>query len=166
MALAIRHAVAGTYQPYTLYEVPLSAGIMPANTVVDTGYDLPDDGVVVDVFLETDTVEATATTKTMDVGIINAGESGDEDGFLDAISTAVSGLSRGSLTNGSVTVGAYMREVSGGAGEHSPVGYVLDGTKKSVCVTGNDAGGQDDFVGRLFFVVFHSPKDTGWRQYD
>jgi hypothetical protein len=166
MALAIRQNKAGFWQPVMCYQVPLAAGIMADNTVVDTGYDLPDEGVVVDVALIVDTAETTASTKTIDVGIINAGESGDEDGFLDGVATTPAGEILPSLTNGSVTRGAYLREVSGEAGEHSPAGYALNGTAKSVAVTSGDAGGQTEFAGRLLFYVRHDPNGTGWRQAD
>lgn len=58
---------------------------------VDTGYDLPVGAIVTDCFINVRTAEATASTKTIDVGIL-ASETGDADGFIDGASTAATGI--------------------------------------------------------------------------
>lgn len=54
----------------------------------DTGWDLPAKAVVLDVFVDVTTLEATATTKTIDVGLLSSESGGNADGFLDGVSTA------------------------------------------------------------------------------
>lgn len=107
-----------------------------ATTFQDSGWDLPTKGWVNDVLVDVVTVEATGGTKTLDVGIKNAVESGDEDGFLDGISVATTtGIRQGSLVAAGVTLGAYFIEVvtdSAAATQNARKPYVLNGTAKSV----------------------------------
>lgn len=155
MGLARMIQSGGYWQGCTVYQVDLTAAMFADNTVVDVGDDLPDAGLVTDCLLVVDTPETTATTKEIDVGIINAGESGDEDGFLDGVSVAAAGMVYPTLVNATPTRGAYLRTVSGEAGEHCREPYTLDGTKKSIAVTCKDAGGFTEFAGRLLFFVLH-----------
>lgn len=59
---------------------------------VDTGWDLPADAVVLDVFLKVTAAEATGTTKTIDVGLLSSETGGDADGFIDGLSVAATGI--------------------------------------------------------------------------
>lgn len=76
----------------------------------DTGFNLPANAVVLDVFLEVTTLEATGTTKTVDVGLLASETGGDADGFLDGVSVATAGVRNGSLVAGAVTRGLLLRE--------------------------------------------------------
>lgn len=72
-----------------------------------TGFTLPTNAIVHDVFLNVITVDA---TETVDVG--TAGTSNDPDGFLDGASLATEGLVVGSLADGAVTRGALLSEIT------------------------------------------------------
>lgn len=71
--------------------------------VKDTGWDLPANSIVLDVFVHVTTLEATATTKTIDVGLLASESGGDEDGFLDGGITSAAAVVRGGVT---VTTGS------------------------------------------------------------
>ena len=107
----------------------IPAAIVAATTVNDTGYNMPAKAVVLEAFLDVTTLEATGATKTVDVGFLNAGESGDEDGLLDGASVAAAGLIGPSLANGAVTRGALLREDEDGAGAYVPSRDYTAGTR-------------------------------------
>ena len=73
----------------------LKVKVLPVTVVAlateqDTGWDLPAKSLILDVWLDVTTLEATGGTKTIDVGTLT-GDSGDPDGFCDAISVAATG---------------------------------------------------------------------------
>lgn len=72
-----------------------------------TGFTLPANAIVYDVFLNVITVDA---TETADVG--TQGTSNDPNGYLAAVSLATAGLVRGSLADGAVTLGALLFEIT------------------------------------------------------
>lgn len=72
-----------------------------------TGFTLPENAIVHDVLLNVIVVDA---TETVDVG--TQGTSNDPDGYLDAVSLATAGLVRGSLLDGSVTLGVLLFEIT------------------------------------------------------
>lgn len=72
-----------------------------------TGFTLPTNAIVHDVWLNVITVDA---TETVDVGTM--GTSNDPNGFLAAASVATAGLVYGSLADGSVTRGALLFEIT------------------------------------------------------
>lgn len=74
--------------------VSIPIDVVASTSEQDTGYDIPDDAIVYDVFIKVDTAEATGGTKTIDVGTLSS-DSGDADGFLDGVSTAGTGVVRG-----------------------------------------------------------------------
>jgi len=76
-------------------------------TETQTGFTLPTNAIVHDVFLNVITVDA---TETVDVG--TQGTSNDPDGYLDGVSLATAGLVRGSLADGAVTLGALLFEIT------------------------------------------------------
>lgn len=80
----------------------LPVTVVAAATEQDTGWDLPATAMVMDVFLDITTAEATGATKTIDIGTDGSG-SNDPDGFADAISVAATGLVRPQAT---VTTGS------------------------------------------------------------
>tara|TARA_R110000782_G_scaffold35176_4_gene84179 strand:+ start:1149 stop:1661 length:513 start_codon:yes stop_codon:yes gene_type:complete len=73
----------------------------------ETGFTLPTNAVVSDVFLNVITVDA---TETVDVG--TTGTSNDPNGYLAAASLATAGLVFGSLLDGAVTRGALLFEIT------------------------------------------------------
>ena len=110
-------------------------------TQVDTGVDFPAGLRITDCMLN---VSTAANSSTLDVGFINAGESGDEDGLLDGESCASTGLVNHNLvdaTAGNITIGALLEEVeikdaTGTAVYYGiPIGYITDGTIKSLVYT-------------------------------
>lgn len=81
---ALRDSKICNYKVAVIPVTALSAGEK------DTGFDLPTKGIVFDVFVDVKTAEATATTKTIDVGLLAAESGGDIDGFLDgAVDSAI-----------------------------------------------------------------------------
>lgn len=81
-------------------KIPVST--LASSSEKDGGWDLPADAVVLDVFVNVKTAEATGTTKTLDVGLLSSESGGDADGFLDGVTVATTGIKRGVAT---VTVG-------------------------------------------------------------
>ncbi len=103
--------VSPTLQNYFVPKfVKLPITRVASTAVQDTGFDLPANAVVLDVFVEVTTLEATGATKTVDVGLLASESGGDEDGFLDGVSVATAGVRNGSLVSGAVTRGALLRE--------------------------------------------------------
>jgi hypothetical protein len=74
----------------------------------DTGFTLPANAIVKDIFLNVITVDA---TETVDVG--TAGTSNDPNGFLSLASLATAGLVKGSIADGAITLGALLYEETG-----------------------------------------------------
>lgn len=133
----------------------ISIAATPTGSEQDTTFDLPAKSVVLDVFVDVTTAEATGGTKTLDVGLLSSESGGDADGFLDGVSVATTGLKRPSLVAGAVTRGLLMRETvtgSGSATHSSPNPHASTAvTAKSVSYT----AGSNDFVefrGDLYIV--------------
>lgn len=122
------------------YRFPIA--LVDSTAEQDTGFDLPDDGIVLDVFLNVKTPEATGATKTVDVGLKSGEAGGDTDGFLDGVSVAAGGIKKGTLASGGQTKGALLRADESGSGGLVPEPHVLNGTAKSVVY----ALGSNDFA--------------------
>jgi hypothetical protein len=103
--------------------------IVAATTVNDTGYNMPAKAVVIEAFIDVETLEATAASKLLDVGFLNAGESGDENGLLAGISVAAAGLIGPSLVNAAVTRGALLVHDEDGSGALVPARDYTAGTR-------------------------------------
>lgn len=73
-----------------------------------TGFTLPTNAIVHDVYLNVIAIDA---TETVDVG--TAGTSNDPNGFLALASLAVLGLVQGDLADGAITLGALLYEETG-----------------------------------------------------
>lgn len=116
----------------------------PTGSEQDTGWDLPTKAVVLDVFVEVTTVEATGTTKTLDVGILSSETGGDADGFLDGVSVAsTTGVKKGTLVSTGQTKGALLRADESGGGVLVPEFHVAGSiTGKSISYT----AGSNDFA--------------------
>lgn len=76
-------------------------------TETATGFTLPDKAIVRDVFLDVTTAEVTGTTKTITVGT-DSSDSGDADGFLTGVSVGTTGLKKGTVADGAVTLGELL----------------------------------------------------------
>jgi hypothetical protein len=76
-------------------------------TETQTEFTLPTNAIVKAVFLNVITVDA---TETVDVG--TQGTSNDPNGYLAGASLATAGLVRGSLLDGSVTLGELLFEIT------------------------------------------------------
>jgi hypothetical protein len=84
--------------------------------------------VVLGVWVEVTTAEATGTTKLLDVGTLST-DSGDADGFLDGVSCATAGMVKGTLLSSGQTVGALLRVDESGGGVLVPEPSVACGGK-------------------------------------
>lgn len=118
---------------------------------IDTGFDLPTKGIVLDVFVDVKTAEATGTTKTIDVGLLSSETGGDADGFLDGVVDSAIALKVGTLpvTDGTntnfytaaPTLGVLFFDGLLGADAAATPGvltrrpHVLNGTAKSLTYT-------------------------------
>ena len=138
-----------------IYRFPI---VLAASTAEqDSGYDLLDDGIVLDVFLNVKTPEATGATKTLDVGLKSGESGGDTDGFLDGVSVAAAGMKKGTLASGGQTKGALLR-VDEGGGVLVPEAHVLNGTAKSVVY----AFGSNDFAELDAEIVVLVARPNAW----
>lgn len=118
----------------------------------DTAVDLPDPSIVLDVFLDVTTAEATGTTKTLDVGLLDSETGGDPNGFLDGVAVGSVGLVKGTLASGGQTLGALLSVDESGAGVLVREPHVIEGNAKSVSYTAS-AADWAEFVGDLYIVV-------------
>jgi hypothetical protein len=83
---------------YSLVKVAKIALTAPADgTETTTGFTLPTGAIVLDVILNVTAAEATGTTKTLEVGT-DSTDSGDADGYFDAVSVAATGLKKAAPT--------------------------------------------------------------------
>lgn len=103
------------------------------NTEQDTGWDLPTKCIVLDVFVDVTTADA---SQTLDVGTNGSG-SDDPDGFLDGVSVNDTGVVKGTLASGGQTKGALLRADENGSGILVPEADVSSGGE-SVTFTGSD----------------------------
>jgi hypothetical protein len=80
--------------------VTVLAGQIVPSTAAEhsTGYNLPANAILSDVFLNVLTAETVGATKTTEVGILSSETGGNAAGFLNGISVAATGLVRGVAT--------------------------------------------------------------------
>jgi hypothetical protein len=110
-----------------------------------TGWSLPAKAIVHNVFLDVTTAEATATTKTIDVGTLST-DSGDANGYFAAVSTATLGLVKGTLLNTGQTLGALLSVDEDGAGALVPEADITMGGKEITWTAGE---AQTEFAGTI-----------------
>jgi hypothetical protein len=127
--------------------INMTASDFADNSEVDTGWDLPAKAIVKNVFLDVNTKEDTATTKTVDVGTDGSG-SDDPNGFLVGASVATAGLVAGDvdMTNvdgASTTLGALLVDTNTTNDTAMPVNDITSGGE-SITVTAGDASGFDE----------------------
>ncbi len=122
-------------------KIALKVPFVKKTSVFDTGIDFPGGILIPDALID---VSTAASGATIDVGFINAVESGDEDGLLDGEAAATTGLQTHitvDATAGNITLGAYLKsvlaEANGGSATNLAVQkkYLTDGTIKSLCYT-------------------------------
>jgi hypothetical protein len=134
--------------PFKVVKIPVTA---LSTGEKDTGVDLPTKGIVLDCFVDVKTAEATASTKTIDVGLLSSESGGDADGFLDGAVDSSIAVVRGSITvtdgtnqnfiAAAPTLGALLRtgelggDAAGTAAALIKTPHVLNGTAKSVTYT-------------------------------
>lgn len=137
---------------------------------VDTGWDLPADAVVLDVYLKVTAAEATGTTKTINVGLLSTESGGDADGFIAGLSVAATGYFRPSVVHtthvvGTQTRGALLQETDAGTNDDDRGFYVENPhvagsvTAKSVSVTVGSANFAE-FEGSLFIRYIRLSTDA------
>jgi hypothetical protein len=131
---------------HKLFVIPMA--VVAATTVNDTGYNMPAKAVVKEAFIDVTTAPTAGTTKLVDVGFLNAGESGDEDGLLDGASIASIALVGPSLANAAVTRGALLRQDEDGSGAYVPSWDYSAGTR-SITYTYSAA----DIAGQVANIV-------------
>lgn len=108
-----------------------------ANTEFDTDFILPATAIVNTVYLDVLVAEATSATKLIDVGTATT-SGGVPDGYMEGISVAATGLARGVLATGSVTMGALLFEQTG-VDAFAPMPDIVSGGKTiSWAPGGND----------------------------
>lgn len=107
-------------------------------SLASLGGTLPAKSIVTEVYVNVITAEATATTKTLDVGTLSS-SSGDADGFLDGVSVAATGLVKGTLASAGQTLGALLRVDESGAGVLVPEPYI-NTASKPISVTAGSSG--------------------------
>jgi len=132
--------------------------------VVDTGFDMPARSLITDVAVQVLVVDA---GETVDLGFINAVESGDEDGLAKLVTVANLGFpTLYPVVTGGTNIdylvetagyGAYLAQAIAGAdavatnGGWAKRNYMTDGTIKSLVYT---PSGSDTFKGlaHLFYI--------------
>lgn len=148
----------------------ISISTAPTGAEQDTGWDLPANSIVIDVFLDVTTAEVTGGTKTMDVGLLSSESGGDTDGFLRGVSVATTGVRRGGFvsttgsnntyigaasthTRGVLLMAAFItgEDIAAGGDGVASVGTYAIATAKSVVY---DAGSNDwvEFRGAIYIV--------------
>ncbi len=121
--------------------IPFDQADFTANTETDTLFDEPLTGKALIKPNPAVRVTAIDATETIDVGT-DSGDGGDANGFIAAAALGVTGLIKGTLTNGAATLGALLSvQDSANAGDLVPEGHVSAG--KSITITtsaGSDTG--------------------------
>jgi hypothetical protein len=111
--------------------------------------------IILGAYVNVITPEATASTKTIDVGLDGSGADNDPDGFLDGVSTATAGLIKGTLASAGQTVGALLRVDESGAGVLVPEGHVI--TQDDAVVTYTLGEEATELVAEILILVLRPP---------
>lgn len=148
----------------------ISISSAPTGAEQDTGWDLPVNSVVMNVFVHVTTAEVTGATKTMDVGLLSSEIGGDTDGFLRGVSVSTTGVKRGGFvstvgsnntymgalsthTQGTLLMSAFIvgEDIAAGGDGVASVGTYAVSTAVSVVY---DAGSNDwvEFRGAIYIV--------------
>lgn len=134
-------------------KVSVAAADFADNSEVDLNVDVPSDALVEYAYINVTTAETTATTKTLDVGLLSSESGGDADGFLDGVSVASAVPAIPTLASGGQTLGALLRADESGAGVLVPEPHSTESvTAKSVSATFGDAGGANELVADIYLI--------------
>lgn len=135
--------------------IPFSASDSTAAAEKDTGFDLPLYSQVMPFpAIRVTTIDA---TETIDVGLLSSETAGDADGFLALASVATAGLVKGTIINGTPTLGALMYvQDSANAGDESREGHVITGSN-ATSITYTLTAGSDTAEGFIFLQYQLSP---------
>lgn len=122
-------------QPHQCAVIPLSADDdgFTAASEIDTGFDMPDDAVVLPQGVGFD-ITTLDDTEDMDVGLLSSESGGDADGFIVQITTDAAVLVLATLADGAATLGALLK-VDESAGDLVPEAHRIDGTAVSITYT-------------------------------
>jgi hypothetical protein len=150
-----------------ILKINVLAADIADNSEIDTGGDLDAEVIVEDFYVYVNTAD-TATTKTLDVGLLASESGGDANGFGVAIATGATGIIRpfATYTDGTnqnyvsaSTIGAFLfdglagGDVAGTAGVITRTPHLSDSvTAKSVSITHGDASGATALDCDLYFV--------------
>lgn len=101
MAARIINAAHGSYPGLTLLEFDVGRAAGETNA----GFTFKDGDIIKDAWLDVSTLEATATTKTLDLGLNGTSGDDDPDGILDGVITSAANVVTGkaTITTGSNT---------------------------------------------------------------
>jgi hypothetical protein len=116
----------------------ISISTTPTGSEQDTGWDLPAKSMVIDVWVDVTTAEATGGTKTLDVGLLAGESGGDLDGFIDGVSVSTTGIKKGVFVQTTGSNNNYL----GAAGTHTR-GVLLT----ELLIAGEDTAAGGDGVG-------------------
>lgn len=112
--VSLRGSVGACSQGFTVASVawrvarvPISAATTGERTYAFT---FPVGAIVKRVYLDVATAEATASDKTIDVGLLSSETAGDADGFLDGASTAAANVVSGNMVASARTLGVLLYE--------------------------------------------------------
>lgn len=125
-------------------EIPFAAADFDAATENDSGFNEPTNALILPngAGLYIGTVDA---TETMEVGT-DSSDSGDADGFLDALSLATLGMVKPTIANSGNTMGALFEvQDSANAGDLTHEAHVSGG--KSITLT--PSAGADTYAGKI-----------------
>lgn len=116
----------------------------------DTGIDFVAGDRIEAAWINVRALEATATTKTIDVGLLSSESGGDADGILDGVSTAAAGHIPASLASGAQTYGILMHEDEGG-GVLLPMPHIIT---TAVSLTYTLGSAHTELVGEIHVKYF------------
>lgn len=167
MAARIINAAHGAYPGIFVLEFDIAR----AAGEVDTGYDFKKGDLIMHACVKVETAEATAATKTIDVGLLSSESGGDADGFLDGVVTSATGVVGVDATATDGTnqnfiaaapkLGALLRtgllgaDVAGEASAVIPRPHVINGTAVSLTYTLGAAA--TELVAKGYVVFFRPP---------
>jgi len=136
----------------------------------DTGFDFRKGDVIMDVWVDVQTAEATSGTKTIDVGLLSTETGGDADGLADGLSTATANVvqPKTTITTGantkfaaSTTRGVLLEDFQAGTDVDQDEGlayrkhHICDGVAKSLSYTLGAA--HTELVGKGYVLFFRAP---------
>lgn len=120
-------------------------------TEVTTNVTFKAGDVILGCYVWVTTAEATATTKTIDVGLNGTGADDDPNGLLAAVSTAATGMIKGTLDSGGQTLGALLHVDESGGGVLVPEGHVVTSSSPLTYTLGEAA---TEVAGDIVVIYF------------